>query len=392
MRGIDEIPIGLLYSRSGPYAFMGSEMVKGALLAIEEINAASTGFRLTPFALDPKGDPERYLQFCADLVSRHGVQHIVGCYTSSSRKHVLPLLARTDALLWHPARYEGFEACENIIYVGAAPNQHVVPLAKYMLDTIGRDLFCIGTNYIWTWEMNRVLREILREAGGRVLGERVIPFGDTEVTHLVEAVIDRRPDAVFNTLVGKSSYAFLRAWKDAKRRFGFDIPVLSCSLSEPELRAIGPGAAEGHVTCAAYFASLGRSQNRSFVARYHSRFGAHSTPFSDAEASYVSVMLLGRAIERAGTQGVRGVLDALYRDRFEAPQGPVWVDQSNNHCFQTPRIALSQPGCAFDVIWEAAEPVRPDPYLARFSPEAMMSGAPMSASGGKTASHLRVVK
>lgn len=391
-RRVDDIPVGLLYSSSGPYAYMGSEMVKGALLAIDEINASATDFRLVPIAVDPKGDPEIYYRSCADLISRHKVQHIVGCYTSAARKQVLPLLARSDVLLWHPARYEGFEACENIVYVGAAPNQHVVPLAKYTLDSIGRDLFCVGTNYIWTWEMNRVLHEILPAAGGRVLGERVIPFGDTDVAHLVEAAVESRPDAVFNTLVGESSYAFLRAWNAARRCRGHDIPILSCSLSEPELQAIGNGASEGYVTCSTYFASLKRRENLSFVSRYRGRFGADRMPFSDAEASYVSIMLLGRSIARAGTPSVRAVLESVYLDRFEAPQGPIWIDPANNHCFQTPRIGLSRPGFGFDVVWEAGEPIRPDPYLARLAPEEFENAPGAMDAPVPRRHHLRIVK
>ena len=119
---------------------MGAEMMNGAVLAIEEINAGDNGFRLAPIFVDPGGDPERYEAACAELVNRAGVTHIVGCYTSASRKQVLPLLARSNALLWHPARYEGFEACENIVYVGAAPNQHIVPLAQHMIEKVAPDL------------------------------------------------------------------------------------------------------------------------------------------------------------------------------------------------------------------------------------------------------------
>ena len=369
----EEIPIGLLYSRSGPYADMGGEMVKGALLAIEEINSGDLGFRLRPISSDPGGDPEKYEAACLEMVTRHGVRHIVGCYTSSSRKQVLPLVTRYNLLLWHPARYEGFEACENIIYVGAAPNQHIVPLARHMIETIGRDIFCVGTNYIWTWETNRVLRQIVGAAGGAVLGERMASFGDTDVAHMVDAVLEKRPPAVFNTLVGESSYAFLRAWDVARKRHGLEIPILSCSLSEPELRLIGRDASIGHITSSTYFASLEREENRAFVGRYRRRFGAQQTPFSDAESSYVSVMLLGRAIARAGSATVGAVLDAAYQDRFEAPHGPIWLDPSNNHCYHTPRIGISKSDYRFDVFWKAEAPVRPDPYLAGLDAEELVA-------------------
>jgi ABC-type branched-subunit amino acid transport system substrate-binding protein len=113
-----------------------------------------------------------YHTACADLIREEQVDHIVGCYTSASRKQVIPIVERTERLLWHPARYEGFESSDNVIYVGAAPNQHVVPLVRHMLDHISHDVFCVGSNYVWTWETNRVIREIVTSAGGRILAER----------------------------------------------------------------------------------------------------------------------------------------------------------------------------------------------------------------------------
>lgn len=371
---------------------MGAEMMNGAVLAIEEINAGDNGFRLAPIFVDPGGDPERYEAACAELVNRAGVTHIVGCYTSASRKQVLPLLARSNALLWHPARYEGFEACENIVYVGAAPNQHIVPLAQHMIGSIGRDVFCIGTNYIWTWETNRVLREIVESAGGSILGERVVAFGDTDVTHLVDAIVEKRPPVVFNTLVGETSYAFFRAWEQARRQHGLSIPILSCSLSEAELKLIGPESSVGHVTSSVYFDTLDRPENHSFVARYRQRFGADRSPFSDAEASYVSVMLLGRAIRRAGRPAVQAVLDAAWRDRFEAPHGAVWLDPKNNHCYLTPRLATSRADFHFDVFWQADAPVRPDPYLARLDLSDLSESALASTNRSRSAPYLRVVR
>lgn len=389
---VQRIPVGLLNSQSGPYGYLTSEAIKGGLLAIEEVNSADNWFELVPVIFDPKGIPELYQQACLSLIKEHKVQHIIGCYTSASRKQVLPVIERADALLWHPARYEGFEACENIIYVGAAPNQHVVQLAKYLIDTIGRDVFCVGTNYIWTWEMNRVLREILGAADGTVLGERVVDFATVDVTHLTDSIVKKRPSAVLSTLVGESSYAFLRAWDLAKRKHGIDIPIVSCSLSEPELKVIGPRASEGHIVCSTYFASLEREENRVFVQRYQARFGMDRIPFSDAESFYVSIMLLARAIARAETAAIDEVREALYLDRFDAPRGPVWIDPSNNHCFQTPRIAISRTGYAFEVFWEANEPLKPDPYLTRLSSGRIDGNNHKTIKAPNSYTHLRLVK
>src|SRR3954470_5476495 len=263
------IPVGLVFSRSGPYAMMAREMEKSALMAVEEINQSKEfDFIFAPRLRDPGGAVTAYHTACDDLIREERVEHIVGCYTSASRKQVIPIVERTERLLWHPARYEGFECSDNVIYVGAAPNQHVVPLVRHMLDHIASDVFCIGSNYIWTWEMNRVIREIVTSAGGRILAERRLELGGPTVDHIVEEIIERKPPVVFNTLVGESSYAFMRALHAAAVRAGLTIPMLSCSLCEPELKLIGSAASIGCITSSAYFESIERPENRAFVTSW----------------------------------------------------------------------------------------------------------------------------
>jgi urea transport system substrate-binding protein len=373
---------------------MASEMLKSALMAVDEINQdAQFDFTFAPHLRDPGGVVTGYHTACDELIREEHVDHIVGCYTSASRKQVIPIVERTDRLLWHPARYEGFESSDNVIYVGAAPNQHVVPLVKHMLDHISGDVFCIGSNYIWTWEMNRVIREIVTSAGGRLLAERLLELGETTVDHIVKEVVDRKPPAVFNTLVGESSYAFMRALHAAAARAGLTIPMLSCSLCEPELRLIGPAASVGCITSSAYFESIGETENRTFVARWKARYGADSNLSVDGQSTYVCVMLLARAIRRAGSAEIAAVRRAAAHHRYDSPQGPVWVDPDNNHCFLTPRLARSVHGSQFKIFWQAEAPVRPDPYLSNLDLTAFGTGADKSDDAmAKRYHHLRVVK
>jgi branched-chain amino acid transport system substrate-binding protein len=233
-----------------------------------------------------------------------------------------------------------------------------------MLEHVATDVFCAGSNYVWTWETNRVLREIVTSAGGRILAERLLELGETAVDHIVREIIERKPPAVFNTLVGESSYAFMRALHEASVRAELSIPMLSCSLCEPELKMIGSAASIGCVTSSAYFESIGSAENRAFVARWKARCGADSHVSVDGQSTYVCVMLLARAIRRAGCADVAAVRRAAANHRYDSPQGPVWVDPDNNHCFLTPRLARSVPGCQFKIFWEADAPVRPDPYLS----------------------------
>jgi urea transport system substrate-binding protein len=388
------IPLGLVFSRSGPYEMMAGEMLKSALMAIDEVNqGAEFDFTFAPRLRDPGGVVAAYHTACAELIREDRVDHIVGCYTSASRKQVLPIVERTDRLLWHPARYEGFECSDNVIYVGAAPNHTVVPLARYMLDRIADDVFSVGSNYVWTWETNRVMREIVTGAGGRILAERLLELGETTVEHIVEEIIARKPPVVFNTLVGESSYYFVRALHQATTSAGLTIAMLSCSLCEPELELIGSAASVGCVTSSAYFESIARPENRAFVARWKKRYGADRHPSVDGQSTYVCVMLLARAIRRAGTCEVGAVKRAAANHRYESPQGPVWIDPANNHCFLTPRLARSVPGCQFKILWEASAPERPDPYLSNLDLSTV--GARLERADGAMAKqphHLRVVK
>lgn len=363
-------------------------------MAVEEVNRSeSFDFTFTPYLRDPGGIVTAYHIACDYLIREKKVEHIVGCYTSASRKMVIPIVERTDRLLWHPARYEGFESSDNVIYVGAAPNHTVVPLVKHMLEHISGDVFCTGSNYVWTWETNRVLREIVTNAGGRILAERLLELGETAVAHIVQEIIDRRPPAIFNTLVGESSYVFMRALHEASLRAGFSMPVLSCSLCEPELKLIGSAASTGCVTSSAYFESIQTTENRSFVARWKERHGADSRVSVDGQSTYVCVMLLARAIRRAGSADVLVVRRAAANNRYDSPQGPIWVDPDNNHCFLTPRLARSVPGCQFKIFWEADAPERPDPYLSNLDLAAIGPKAANRMDAiTKRPTHLRVVK
>jgi branched-chain amino acid transport system substrate-binding protein len=388
------IPLGLVFSRTGPYAMMAQEMEKSALMAVDEVDQNDEfDFTFASHLRDPGGVVAAYHIACDDLIREQQVEHIIGCYTSASRKQVIPIVERTERLLWHPARYEGFESSDNVVYVGAAPNHTVVPLVRHMLKHIATDVFCAGSNYVWTWETNRVLREIVTGAGGRILAERLLELGETSVDHIVREIIDRRPPVVFNTLVGESSYAFMRALQAASVRAGISMPVLSCSLCEPELKLIGSAASVGCIASSAYFESIETPENRAFVARWKARHGADSHVSVDGQSTYACVMLLARAIRRAGSGDVAAVRRAAANHRYVSPQGPIWVDPDNNHCFLTPRLARSVPGCQFDIFWEAESPERPDPYLSNLDLAAIGTNMESSSdTAAKRFNHLRVVK
>jgi urea transport system substrate-binding protein len=379
---IPQYAVGLLFSLTGPYSVVARSMMNGALLALEEINASpDLHIALEAVALDPAGNNAQYAAMADKLLAR-GIRHVVGCYTSSSRKEVIPCFEKHDGLLWYPSHYEGFESSANVVYTGAAPNQHIIPLIDYLTDHHGDRAFCIGSNYIWAWENNRILRETVLARRGSVVAERYFPVGETDFTAVIDAIIAARPSFVFSTLIGTSAYQFFRDFRRRAAEQGIDqpriMPVASCSLSEPELDEIGAEAVDGHISASVYFASLRSEANAAFIEAYTARFPQGPALSADAEASYLAMKLLGIALAEAQTDAVPDVKAAATRLEIEAPQGRVRIDEDTLHTYLTPRIGRSTKAGQFEVIMEANAPVRPDPYLVRNSPRFDVAPHPRS--------------
>ncbi len=337
--------------------------------------------RLQPVQLDPGGNTAQYAAMADQMLGR-GIRHIVGCYTSSSRKEIIPCFEKHDALLWYPSHYEGFESSANVVYTGAAPNQHIIPLIDYLMAHQGTRAFCIGSNYIWAWENNRILRETVLARRGSVVAERYFPVGETDFAAVIDAIIAARPSFVFNTLIGTSAYQFFRDFRRRCHEAGIDqprvMPVASCSLSEPELDEIGAEAVDGHLSASVYFGSISSRANAAFIDAYTRHFPDGPALSADAEASYLAMKLLGIALATAGTDAVPDVIAAATGLEIEAPQGRVRIDEDTLHAYLTPRIGRSTKAAQFEVIMEAKAPVRPDPYLVRNSPRFDVAPRPRS--------------
>lgn len=361
------LELGIVVSTSGSYSAVGQSMCAGAGLAIAEVNAdPDAPVRLDPVSIDPGGMTSAYADAVETLLVKRGLTHVLGCYTSSSRKEVLPQFEKNDALLWYPSHYEGFETSANVIYTGAAPNQHIIPLARHLLAHFGNRGWFVGSNYVWAWENNRILREALTAAGGAVVGERYFAVGETDLGALAEQILRDRPDFVFTTLIGDSCYAFFRLFRAAAEAAGIDqpavLPVASCSLSEAELPLLGEAAA-GHLSSSVYFSTIRSPENARFTAAWDRTYAHLGYASADAEAAYNAVHLLVRAVAKAGSGAFADVRAAARGLQFAAPQGLVTVDPDNLHCCMRPRIGRSTAWGTFDILHEERGPVRPDPYL-----------------------------
>lgn len=366
-----DLSVGLLFSTEGPYGVVSRTLLNGARLACDQINAdPDIPVTLQPVHIDPCGQIAEYARGARALLEQ-GVSHICGCYTSSSRKEVLPLIDKHDAQLWYPTHYEGFETTSSVVYTGASPNQHLMPLIEFLYARYGKRAYNIGSNYIWSWESSRVLREGVTRLGGEVVAERYVPVGESDLSAHIDEVLQLRPDYVFNSLIGSSSYVFFRELRRACTRLGIDqprvLPVASCNLSEPELFEIGPEAADGQISASVYFSSLDGARNAAFTQAYRAAYPFGPAVSAEAEGSYIAIHLLARAVAMAGTADPAAVRQALPECVLDAPQGSVRIDPSTMHAYLTPRIGLSRKDCSFEIIQQSPEPVRPDPYLVNWS-------------------------
>ena len=357
----EPISVGVLFSETGITSVVEKTQRRAVSLAIDEINANGVAgeFELKPVFCDPASDPKRYAAEAERLIAQ-GVRFIFGCYMSSARRAVLPIVERAGALLFYPTLYEGFEFSANCVYSGAAPNQNSLMLADYASEHFGGRHYFVGSNYVFPYESNRIMRDLLTARGCTVLEERYIsldPSAD-DVAHIVDEIDRLKPDAVFSTVVGEGAVRLYQqyALQDQTRARS---PILSLTTGEPEVEEMGADAAEGHFTCAPYFSSLPGSANQRFVTAYRSVHGAHAPLSACTEAAYFQVYLFAEALRQGGAEHVLQNLPVV---EFGAPQGRVRVDRSTQHTFLTPRIGRVNASGTFDVVYDHGIPVRPDPY------------------------------
>ncbi len=360
-------PVGILFSQTGVTAIIEQSQLNGALLAIDEVNEAggAMGRPIEPIILDPGSDPVRYRQMAERLIGDGQTNVIFGCYMSSSRKEVLPVVERYNGLLFYPTLYEGFEYSPNVIYGGAAPNQNSLPLATYLMDHFGSRFFFVGSDYIYPRESNRVMRNIVRQGGGEVVAEHYVDLeaGPEDFSEVIDKIAALEPDVIFSTVVGTGTVNFYRAYyganTDASKR-----PIASLTTNEAEVAAMGAQVAEGHITAAPYFRSVAGERNHDFIERYRAKFGEVETITSCCEAAYFQVHLYANALRLAGAGNTDSLRAVLCGAEFEAPQGRIKIDPENNHAYLLSRIARVDESGDFVIQREASRPIKPDPYLA----------------------------
>src|SRR6202453_790395 len=245
--------VGVLFSQTGVTSAVEQSQLNATLLAIEEINSSGgvLGRRIEPVIYDPASDPKQFRSVAERLFQVDRIRLLFGCYMSSTRKAVLPVVESHRGLLFYPTLYEGFEYSRQCIYTGAAPNQNSLQLAKFLLSTYGNRFLLVGSNYIYPYESNRLMADFVMQGRGKVLDEIYVPLeaGPGDFEKVIGRIRKTSPDVIFSTVVGRGTSTFYEAYRSA----GFDpakMPIASLTTSEREGPETPREAAGGHITAA----------------------------------------------------------------------------------------------------------------------------------------------
>jgi urea transport system substrate-binding protein len=365
----DAIKVGILHSLSGTMSISEISVKDAELMAIEEINAGGgvLGKQLAPVVEDGASDWPTFAEKAKKLIEIDKVATVFGCWTSASRKAVLPVFESLNGLLWYPVQYEGLEASPNIFYAGATTNQQIVPAVDYLLkDGKKARFYLLGSDYVFPRTANKIIKAQLKAAGLDPAGEEYTPLGATEYSTVISKIQSSGADVVFNTLNGDSNVAFFKQLKDAGLTSD-TLPTLSVSVAEEEIRGIGPENMAGHLTAWNYFETTDTPENKTFVAAYKAKYGPNRVTDDPIEAAYFMVHLWAEAVKKAGSTDVAAVKAAAKGLTFKAPSGLVTVDGDNQHVFKTARIGKARSDGMFDEIWNSGQPLKPDPFLKTYA-------------------------
>jgi urea transport system substrate-binding protein len=359
------IKVGILHSLTGTMAISEKSVVDAENLAIDEINAAGgvLGKKIAVITEDGKSDWPTFQEKAEKLIDRDKVATVFGCWTSVSRKAVLPIFESRKHLLWYPVQYEGQECSNNVFYTGAAPNQQIEPSVDWLLENKGKEFFLVGSDYVFPQTANAIVKAQLKAKGGTWVGEDYIPLGVNEVKPVISKIKAALPQGgiIYNTLNGDTNVAFFQQMKASG--MGPDkYPVMSVSIAEEEVQSIGVEYLKGHFAAWNYFQTVDNPESKKFVAAFKAKFGKDRVVNDPMEAAYIMVHMWAEAVKKAGTAyDLEAVKRAVYGATFNAPEGPVTMN-TNHHLSKYVRIGEVVESGLFKVIYETKEAIKPLPW------------------------------
>ncbi|HQU80915.1 MAG TPA: urea ABC transporter substrate-binding protein [Azonexus sp.] len=376
----DTIKVGILHSLSGTMAISETALKETALMTIEEINKSGgvMGKKLEPVVVDPASNWPLFAEKSRQLLSKDKVAVVFGCWTSVSRKSVLPVFKELNGLLFYPVQYEGEELEKNVFYTGAAPNQQAIPAVEYLMSKDGGEakrFVLLGTDYVYPRTTNKILRAFLKSKGiaDADIMEEYTPFGHSDYQTIIAKIKkfagEGKKTAVVSTINGDSNVPFYKELGNAGLK-ATDVPVVAFSVGEEELRGVDTKPLVGHLAAWNYFMSLKNPQNEKFVKMYKDWAVKNKLPNASTvvtndpmEATYVGIHMWKQAVEKAKSTDVDKVIAAMGGQSFAAPSGyTLKMDETNHHLWKPVFIGEIKADGQFNVVWKTKGPIRAQPW------------------------------
>ena len=375
---VEPVKVGVLHSLTGTMAISETSLRDVVLMAIDEINAAGgvLGKPIEPVVVDPASNWDLFAEKSRELLVRDEVAVVFGCWTSVSRKSVLPVFESFNGLLFYPVQYEGEEMSPNIFYTGAAPNQQLLPAAQYLMTPEGgekKKFYLLGTDYVFPRTANKILKAFLIAEGvpEENIVEEYTPFSHADYQTIVAKIKEFGQDgdaAVLSTINGDSNVPFYKDFAN-QGLTSDDVPIMAFSVAEDELRSMETEHLVGHLAAWNYFQSLDSPGNNEFVEAFKNYAEAKGLPGGRSrvtddpiEAAYFGVYIWKAAVEKVGSFDVDAVREAVLGLEFPAPGGPKKMHAENHHTYKPVYIGEILADGQFDVIWETPGLVEPEAF------------------------------
>ncbi len=373
----DTIKVGVLHSLSGTMAISETTLKDTVLMMIEEQNKKGglLGKQLEPVVVDPASNWPLFAEKTRELLSQEEVDVIFGCWTSVSRKSVLPVIEELNGLMFYPVQYEGEESSKNVFYTGAAPNQQAIPAVDYLLEEVGAKRFVLaGTDYVYPRTTNKILVSYLKSKG--IAEEDIMvnytPFGHSDWQTIVSDVkkfgSKGKKTAVVSTVNGDANVPFYKELAN-QGISSEDIPVVAFSVGEEELSGFDAKPLVGHLAAWNYFMSADSEENEKFITQWHAYTKDENRVTNDPmEATYIGFKMWAQAVEKAGSEDVDKVRSAMYGIKVPNLTGGTAVMNTNHHLSKPVLIGEIQEDGQFDIVWQTEGEVVGDAWTD-FLPE-----------------------
>ena len=358
-----DIKIGILHSLSGTMAISETTLKDTMLMLIEKQNAKGgiNGEKLVPVVVDPASDWPLFAEKARELLTVQEVDVMFGCWTSVSRKSVLPVIEELNGLLFYPVQYEGEESSKNVFYTGAAPNQQAIPATDYYLEELGVQKFALlGTDYVYPRTTNKILNQYLIDKGipASDIFVNYTPFGHSDWSKIVADVValgaDGKKVGVISTINGDANIGFYKELAAAGISAD-DIPVVAFSVGEEELSGLDTANLVGHLAAWNYFQSAESDLNDSFIKDWKATMGENRVTNDPMEAHVIGFEMYVKAVEKAGTTNVDAVRKAMYGLKVPNLTGGMAEMLPNHHLAKPVLIGEIQADGQFDIISQTSE-------------------------------------